>query len=197
LRPPAPCRGRFSFPDIAMTTDALSPKEQRFVVEFLKDHNGTQAAKRAGYSAKTARVIAQKLLARPRVQQALQAKMQKVTAKAELSAQRVLEELKRVALVDPRRFIEWDSTGVRVKASSEISEEDAAALSEIEVKIGEDGAVQVKVKTHSKLDALDKLAKHFRLFKEEPEAEAQRLVLSLEWPDGTPMPARMKKLQGG
>ena len=35
----------------------LTPKQARFVQEYLTDSNPTQAAVRAGYSAKTARVI--------------------------------------------------------------------------------------------------------------------------------------------
>ena len=40
----------------------LNPKQQRFCEEYLIDLNATQAAIRAGYSKKTARTIASKLL---------------------------------------------------------------------------------------------------------------------------------------
>ncbi len=36
---------------------ALTPKQQRFVAEYLVDLNATQAAIRAGYSTKTAQQI--------------------------------------------------------------------------------------------------------------------------------------------
>lgn len=53
----------------------LTPKQQRFVEEYLIDLNATQAAIRAGYSAKTASVIAAENLAKPNVAAAVQAAM--------------------------------------------------------------------------------------------------------------------------
>ena len=50
---------------------ALTPKQQRFVEEYLIDLNGTQAAIRAGYSAKTANEQAARLLAKASVSQAV------------------------------------------------------------------------------------------------------------------------------
>lgn len=51
---------------------ALSPKQRKFVAEYLKDGNGTQAAIRAGYSAKTARFQASDLLTKPNIAEAIQ-----------------------------------------------------------------------------------------------------------------------------
>ncbi len=43
----------------------MTPKQARFVEEFLVDLNATKAAIRAGYSAKTAKAIGCELLAKP------------------------------------------------------------------------------------------------------------------------------------
>jgi phage terminase small subunit len=43
----------------------MTPKQQRFVDEYLIDLNATQAAVRAGYSAKTAYSIGEELLRKP------------------------------------------------------------------------------------------------------------------------------------
>ncbi|WP_093231797.1 terminase small subunit [Thermoflavimicrobium dichotomicum] len=50
----------------------LTPKQQRFVEEYLIDLNATQAAIRAGYSKKTAEAIASRLLRNVKVQTAIQ-----------------------------------------------------------------------------------------------------------------------------
>ncbi|MBN5145921.1 terminase small subunit [Stenotrophomonas maltophilia] len=54
---------------MAKTTPAraapLTPKQQRFVQEYLKDQNGTQAAIRTGYSEKTAKQQGSRLLTEP------------------------------------------------------------------------------------------------------------------------------------
>lgn len=46
---------------------SLSDKQKAFVREYLIDHNGTQAAIRAGYSPKTARQQAEQLLKDERI----------------------------------------------------------------------------------------------------------------------------------
>lgn len=45
----------------------LTPKQLAFCLEYLKDFNGTQAAIRAGYSPKTAHVIAHENLRKPKI----------------------------------------------------------------------------------------------------------------------------------
>ena len=49
----------------------LTPRQARFVEEYLKDLNGTQASIRAGYSAKTANEQAAQNLAKLSIQQAV------------------------------------------------------------------------------------------------------------------------------
>lgn len=47
----------------------LSAKQKKFIVEYLKDNNATQAAIRAGYSEKTAYSIGQENLRKPEIAQ--------------------------------------------------------------------------------------------------------------------------------
>lgn len=46
-------------------TEKLTPKQEKFCAEYIKDGNATQAALRAGYSKKTARAIGCQNLAKP------------------------------------------------------------------------------------------------------------------------------------
>ncbi len=71
----------------------LTPKQQRFVQEYLQDHNGTQAAIRTGYSAKTAKQQGSRLLADPRIQAAVRAGQKKVAKKAEVTVDSLMDEL--------------------------------------------------------------------------------------------------------
>lgn len=71
----------------------LTPKQQRFVQEYLQDHNGTQAAIRAGYSESTARQQGSRLLTDPRVMAAVRAGQQKVAKKAEVTVDSLMAEL--------------------------------------------------------------------------------------------------------
>ena len=71
----------------------LSPKQERFVAEYLVDMNATQAAIRAGYSRKTARQIGQENLTKPDIQDAIRAALNKIKERVELTQERVLENL--------------------------------------------------------------------------------------------------------
>lgn len=56
-----------------MARNPLTPKVLRFIEEYLVDLNGAHAAKRAGYSAKSAKEIAYELLGKPAVAEAIAA----------------------------------------------------------------------------------------------------------------------------
>ena len=74
----------------------LTPRQRRFVDEYLIDLNGTQAAIRAGYSQKTARQIGQKLLTKVDIQQASSAAQAARQERTELTADEVIRDLREV-----------------------------------------------------------------------------------------------------
>lgn len=69
---------------------ALTAKQQMFVKEYLVDLNATQAAIRAGYSAKTARQIGDENLSKPDIAAAIQEAMDKRSERTEITADYVL-----------------------------------------------------------------------------------------------------------
>ena len=56
---------------------AITPKQQRFCEEYVIDLNGTQAAIRAGYSAKTANEQSSQLLAKLHIQDCIKGLQQR------------------------------------------------------------------------------------------------------------------------
>lgn len=70
----------------------LTAQHQRFVDEYVIDRNGKQAAIRAGYSEKTAEQQASRLLRNVKVQEAIEAKLKRISMKTELTAEWVLKE---------------------------------------------------------------------------------------------------------
>lgn len=76
-----------------MPSDKLNPKQKRFVEEYLKDLNATQAAIRAGYSKKTAHSQGPRLLDHVGVSEAIQKGQKKLSEKAEISVAWVIEQL--------------------------------------------------------------------------------------------------------
>jgi phage terminase small subunit len=84
----------------AVAKEGLTPKQAAFVQEYLVDLNGTQAAIRAGYSPKTANEQAARLLANASVQAAVTKGREKLAAKVEVTAERVLGGLLAEATAD-------------------------------------------------------------------------------------------------
>jgi phage terminase small subunit len=110
---------------------ALTPKQARFAAEYLIDLNATQAAIRAGYSAKTAYSQGERLLRHVEVAQAIQAGQQARAVRTEITQDRVLQELARIAFFDIRQLYRPDGT---MKDPTEMDADTAAALASIEVR---------------------------------------------------------------
>lgn len=84
----------------------LTPRQQRFVSEYLIDLNATQAAIRAGYSEKTAAEQASRLLTNVKVQETIAEARSRIAQKAEWSATDRLLSLKAIhdaSMDDDRR----------------------------------------------------------------------------------------------
>ncbi len=71
----------------------LSPKQQRFVEEYLIDLNATEAAIRAGYSKKTAEGQSSRLLSEPLVQDAVQRAVDARSERTKISQDWVLKSI--------------------------------------------------------------------------------------------------------
>lgn len=90
-----------------MDDDGLTDQQRLFVAEYLKDHNATQAAIRAGYSKKTAEQIGYQLLQKTSVAQAI-AQQQKASIMRTLgSADEVLEQMWRLATFDANQLSQY------------------------------------------------------------------------------------------
>ncbi len=95
-----------------MTKGKLTPKQARFVEEYLIDLNATQAAIRAGYSAKTANEQGAQLLAKLSIRQAV-AEAQAIRSKrTAITQDEVIQGLKKEATLEG----EGSSHSARVSA---------------------------------------------------------------------------------
>ncbi len=94
---------------------ALNARQERFAAEYLVDLNATQAAIRAGYSAKTACEQGYALLRNPQVAAAIAAGRQRQAVRVEITQDEVLSILRtnaaRAAQAEPVRDREGNPTG--------------------------------------------------------------------------------------
>ena len=81
--------------------DDLTPKQAQFVIEYLIDLNATQAAIRAGYSEDTAHTIGCENLTKPYIFRAIQEQKDARAARTLITADRVLQEIGKIAMCDP------------------------------------------------------------------------------------------------
>lgn len=150
----------------------LTAKQNIFVAEYLVDLNATQAARRAGYSSKTADKIGPALIGKSSIQAAIQEAMKIQEKRTSITADRVLLELSKIAFGDLRGVMEWTADGVRLKDSSDLTDEQAALISEMCETTTKDGG-SLKVKTNDKLKALELIGRHLAMFDDKMNLSGQ------------------------
>ena len=82
--------------------NTLTDKQKRFCEEYLIDCNATQAAIRAGYSKKTAKVIGSENLTKPDIKNYIEERMQQMQSDTIASAEEVLKYLTSVVRGESR-----------------------------------------------------------------------------------------------
>lgn len=163
---------------------ALSPKQRRFVDEYLVDRNATNAAKRAGYSADTAYSQGSRLLKHVEVAAIIKkaeafekAKVVKRARLAGLTKERWLAELRSIALaniddVATVKTEEWSGKKGRISSVQSVvvkDTEDRPRTIGRAIKKITPTKHGVSVEMHSKSSALQDLGKHYGWLKNEVE----------------------------
>ena len=150
----------------------LSCRQKRFIDEYLIDLNGTQAALRVGYAKSGARFAASRLLRHPIVIDAIAHEMQEREQRTQITQDRVLQELARIAFFDIRSLYREDGT---LKNPAELDDDAAAVLSGmdvVETASGRRRRVSVSVKkarTVDKNTALTNVMRHLGMMKDRIE----------------------------
>jgi phage terminase small subunit len=154
--------------------DELSDREKLFVAAYLKDPNGTQAAVAAGYSERSARQQATRLLTKASIRAAIDAATTKVAEDAGLTKESVLRQLQRMVEADIAQC--FDEHG-NLKPIHEIPVELRTAIASVESEELWEGSGEArtrigsarKVKLWDKNSAIEKAMKHLGLLKERVE----------------------------
>lgn len=156
-------------------TGDLTDQQRLFVSEYLRDKCGKQAAIRAGYSVRSAESTASKLVRHPKVAAAIEAGMARMEKRNENLAQRVLDELARIAFSDLRQHFTPDG---KLLPPHKLPDDAAAAVSSIESEERHDRETEApytvrKIRLWDKLAALDKLGRHLGLLTEQVQVSGQ------------------------
>lgn len=135
----------------------LTERDKRFIAEYLRDLNGKQAAMRVGYAGSGAASQARRLLAQEPVATAVEKANVARSEKKRITADRVMEELGRMAFSNMRDYVEWGPEGMTLRDHALLDEDQTAAVADVEPK-GNGKAARVKL--YDKLAALNALARH-------------------------------------
>lgn len=167
-----------------MSTNKLTDKQRMFVKEYLIDLNATQAAIRAGYSQKTANEQGARMLANVSIQEEIQKEMNKRANRIEITADKVLQEIAKLAFVNVKDL--YDEKG-NLKDITDLDDNITSAISSIKVqqKAGDmkislnsnEAPIQhideqvKEIKLWDKKASLELLGKHLKLFTDVSETK--------------------------
>lgn len=147
----------------------LDDRRARFIREYVKDLNITQAALRAGYSPKTAAAQGSRLLKNVEVRAQVDVLLAKLTKRNDITVERTVQEIARIAYGDTRRLFNSDGS---LKQLDELDEDAAALLASIETETRREGTgddaeyVTVrKIKRWDKVKALDQCMAYLGMHK--------------------------------
>ncbi|MCW3676294.1 terminase small subunit [Burkholderia cenocepacia] len=157
----------------------LTAKQQRFVDEYLIDLSASPAARRAGYSERTARVIANENLTKPDIQAAIAAAMKARSERTRLTADRVLQ---RMVEIDEMDVLDIMNDDMSLKPVSEwpkvwrqyLSGFDLAELFEGNGDAREMVGILKKIKWPDKLKNLEMLGRHFGMFNDKVRLQGDK-----------------------
>lgn len=181
-----PAKGRTRFTE----------QQKKFCDEYLIDCNGRRAAMAAGYSTKSADQMGYQLLKHPLVREYLRKGIQKNTKRNNISADRVLQEIAKVAFASLGAFMSIDKDGnIQFKLQNnkklDAKADPLGVLSQFEQETYMDGrgenaqlVKKTKIKLLDKMKALDMLGRYLMLFdgagaSEDPITTAQKIGAAL------------------
>ena len=157
----------------------LTPKQMRFVDEWLIDFNGKQAAIRAGYSAKTAEATAARLLRNVKVQAEISRRQKDLQRRTEVTQDRVVKELARIAFANIADYLHVETQTrtkddgtevtyqiVMLSETEDLSVDQRAALANVKQSVN-----GVEIKLHDKIKALELLGRHIGMFTDKLEVK--------------------------
>ncbi len=141
-------------------------RRKLFSEAFVRnEENITQSAIDAGFSEKTAYAAGARLLKDVRVLTEINRIRAQIVANAELSTDRVVKEISKIAFSDPRRLIGSDG---KFKKLGNFDDDLAASIAS--VKVLADGAIEYKF--WDKNSALEKACKILGAFKKDNEQQS-------------------------
>lgn len=143
-----------------MSEKKLTPKQEAFCQEYIKDFNGTQAAIRAGYSENTAKVTASENLTKPDISTKIEELKKSRSERVQIDADWVLTRLGQIDQMDVKDIFNDDWTLKPIGTWPEVWRK---TVSGIDVMETNDGIILKKMKWPDKVKNLELIGKHVKV----------------------------------
>lgn len=166
---------------------ALNARQERFAHEYARGAEGvrgnaTEAAKAAGYAATTAPSQGSRLLKNDKVAALVATLTRRTLARIEVTADKVYQEIARIAFSDVGDFVTFGPGGIVLASSDDLPEGATSVLSEVSHTRTREGGT-TRIKMNDKLGALRELARLYEGQSDSPEKRAAAIreaMLELE-----------------
>ena len=147
--------------------EKLSHKQRVFVVEYIKDFNGSRAALVAGYSKKNANVIASQNLIKLNISYALRCFFHERKISAQKTVEDIEKQIELIAFTNITDIISFNQHGMTfIKSSEDIPVQFRPAIESVEFHETMTG-ISVKVKMRDSIAALKLLGQQKGMFQKD------------------------------
>lgn len=168
-----------SDPTPCLSPRPLSPRHERFVAEYLKDGNATQAYIRAGYASRGAQPSASRLLRDPGIEAAIAAGRQHIAEALQVSVERVTQEYAKIAFASVDDFVSTDDDGRLRIDLAKANQAQRAGLLELRVSSNHSKQEQRVTLRLGKLQALAALTRQLGGLAAKPKPQSAATVDNL------------------
>ena len=153
----------------------LTRKRYAFCQEYIIDYNATAAAKRAGYSVRTANETAAALMTIPEIQRVITELEAANRERRTVTVDKVIDEYGKLAFSNFSAIVGYNDGILSLKDFDKLTDEQRACIKKFKIKTGrpvkDNPSIipcdYVEIELHDKQHALDMLGKHFGMFKEQ------------------------------
>lgn len=161
----------------------VTPKQERFCNEYLIDLNASQAAIRAGYSQKTSKEQAARLLTKVNLQDFIATLQKKISDNNDNLVQKVIDELVKVGFSNIQDYVSSsnnvvDLSGIDIKKAAAVASVKKSVTTFGDKKTGGIKEV-VEFKLWDKISALEKLGKHLGVFEADNKQKSAVINVNL------------------
>lgn len=147
----------------------LTPKQELFCLEYIKDFNATRAAKAAGYSENSASEIGNENLRKPQIKDALQQMVRESFDELSISKERILKEQRNLAFTTPFEHEELMDKELDIEEFKNLPRHIKACIKDVDVrkiydKDGNHTETLLKPRFYDRQKALETLMRYQSMF---------------------------------